>query len=244
MRGRHDPPVHMGDMGIPQRPHPRTLVPMGRTRAVLAVQRDGQRVARMAQRRRHAPHVGCARDHEHPAHRPALLDASDRDHRRRPPGQTRQDHRQGRRPRWRARRTRRSHAGNGRHGTGPDGKPAGHPHADGRTGAGQGHGTCARRPAGPLPVRPAGPGGNRRESGKEGGSGGHPVRPGPLMALRDVRDHDVRKAHGVHNPHGPHGPGPCGPGPCGPGPHGPETRDGSQGPAGPGGRGSCGPRRT
>ena len=84
-------------------------------------------------------------------------------------------------------------------------------------------------PADPLPVRPAGPSGNRRESGKEGGSGGHPVRPGPLMALRDVHDHDVRKAHGVHNPHGPHGP---------------ETRDGSQGPAGPGGRGSCGPRRT
>ena len=103
--------------------------------------------------------------------------------------------------------------------------------------------------AGPEPGKatepaPAGPSGNRRESGKEGGSGGHPVRPGPLMALRDVHDHDVRKAHGVHNPHGPHGPGPCGPGPCGPGPHGPETRDGSQGPAGPGGRGSCGPRRT
>gem|GEM_PF-6856714 len=141
MRGRHDPPVHVGDMGIPQRPHPRTLVPVGRTRAVLAVQRDGQRVARMAQRRRHAPHVGCARNHEHPAHRPALLDASDRDHRRRPPGQTRQDHRQGRRPRWRARRTRRNHAGNGRHGTGPEGTPPDHPHADGRTGAGQGHGT-------------------------------------------------------------------------------------------------------
>lgn len=122
--------------------------------------------------------------------------------------------------------------------------PPDHPHADGRTGAGQSHGTRARRPAGPLPVRPAGPSGNRRESGKEGGSGGHPVRPGPHMALRDVHDHDIRKAHGVHNPHGPHGPGPCGPGPCGPGPHGPETRDGSQGPAGPGGRGSCGPRRT
>lgn len=75
----------------------------------------------------------------------------------------------------------------------------------------------------------AGPGGNRRESGKEGGSGGHPVRPGPLMALRDVHDHDVRKAHEAHGPHGPHGP---------------ETRDGSQGPAGPGGRGPCGPRRT
>ena len=99
VRGRHDPPVHVGDMGIPQRPHPRTLVPVGRTRAVQPVQRDGQRVARMAQRRRHAPHVGRARNHEHPAHRPALLYPPDRDHRRRPPRQTRQDHRQGRRPR-------------------------------------------------------------------------------------------------------------------------------------------------
>ena len=99
-------------------------------------------------------------------------------------------------------------------------------------------------PAGPLPVRPAGTGGSRRGQGKERGSGGYPVRPGPLMALRDVRDHDIRKGHEAHGPHGPHGPGPCGPGPCGPGPHGPETRDGSQGPAGPGGRGSCGPRRT
>lgn len=62
------------------------------------------------------------------------------------------------------------HAGPGRHGTGPEGTPPDHPHADGRTGAGQGHGTRARRPAGPLPVRPAGPSGNRRESGKEGGS--------------------------------------------------------------------------
>ena len=58
VRGRHDPPVHVGDMGIPQRPHPRTLVPVGRTRAVQPVQRDGQRVARMAQRRRHAPPRG------------------------------------------------------------------------------------------------------------------------------------------------------------------------------------------
>ena len=83
----------------------------------------------------------------------------------------------------------------------------------------------------------AGPGGNRRESGKEGGSGGgHPVRPGPHMA----DDHHAGTGHRAHESHGP---GPIGPRPD-QGPRGPEARDISQGPTGPNDGGPCGPRRT
>lgn len=115
--------------------------------------------------------------------------------------------------------------------------PPGHHHADDRTGAGQDGGTRIPEPVGPLPVRPAGPGGNRRESGKEGGSGGgHPVRPGPHMA----DDHHAGTGHRAHESHGP---GPIGPRPD-QGPRGPEARDISQGPTGPNDGGPCGPRRT
>ena len=94
-------------------------------------------------------------------------------------------------------------------------------------------------PASPSPLDRYlfGPGGNRRESGKEGGSGGgHPVRPGPHMA----DDHHAGTGHRAHESHGP---GPIGPRPD-QGPRGPEARDISQGPTGPNDGGPCGPRRT
>ena len=95
VRGRHDPPVHLGHVGIQEGPHPRQRLSVGRTRTVQQLLHRRQRPACDAQHRIPPAGMGAAGHHEHSPGRTPVRDPFDRHHRGRP---SRQDqHRPSRR---------------------------------------------------------------------------------------------------------------------------------------------------